>query len=259
MWEITISGQLLELLKAAGMGVLLGLYYDVYRVARIVMRPSARVVFWQDMAFFSTASVLTFLFLMTVNGGRLRIYLLLGLLVGFAVYYLTVGRLVVRFADVVTRVIAFLWGGFWRGISWPFRRMGRLLERPFRRLLSAGKGRVKKFREFLKKRLKPEGDLLYNEKNETGVSFGEPAPQGKSRHVFARRRTEAAENREADDGRSARIIQRGRTHEGRSEDKKTEKKHFSPRGTSGFFGLRHRHAGAAADGARQPRKGRTGD
>lgn len=263
MWEITNSGQLLELLQAAGMGVLLGLYYDVYRVIRIVMRPSARVIFIQDVAFFSTASLLTFLFLLTINGGQLRVYLLLGILTGFVIYYVTIGRLVVRFADVVTKAIAFLWGAFWRAVSWPFRRIGRLLGRPIRKLLSAGKKMSEKFWKFLKKRLKPEHNLLYNEKNETGVSFEESVPaRNRKRSAHRRRREEENESRtgvDTESSRSTRKIRRGRTHEGRAEDEKKEKEHFSSSGPSGFFGLRNRHAGAAADGARQPRKGRTDD
>ena len=68
---------------AGGLGFLLGAFYDVFRVIRLLMRPSAKVVFFQDLLFFALSSVVTFLFALAVTGGELRFYLFLGLVTGF--------------------------------------------------------------------------------------------------------------------------------------------------------------------------------
>ena len=86
---ITNGGQLQELFMAGGLGFLLGAFYDVFRVIRLLMRPSAKVVFFQDLLFFALSSVVTFLFALAVTGGELRFYLFLGLVTGFMAYSFT--------------------------------------------------------------------------------------------------------------------------------------------------------------------------
>ena len=49
---LTNGGQLTGLFLSCGLGFLLGLYYDGFRVARLVMRSSKRVIFFQDLFFF---------------------------------------------------------------------------------------------------------------------------------------------------------------------------------------------------------------
>ena len=83
---LTNGGQLTGLFLSCGLGFLLGLYYDGFRVARLVMRSSKRVIFFQDLFFFVSAAILTFFFALTVTGGELRFYLFLGLGIGFTAY-----------------------------------------------------------------------------------------------------------------------------------------------------------------------------
>ena len=97
--------QVRELFLSCGMGFLLGGYYDVFRILRCVLRPGAVRVFWQDLLFFLTAALMTFLFAIAINDGVLRIYLFAGLVAGFFAYRYTVGRAVVR---LITALIALL-------------------------------------------------------------------------------------------------------------------------------------------------------
>ncbi len=88
--------QLRELFLSCGMGFLLGAYYDVFRLLRCWLSPSRLRIFLGDCAYASTSAVATFLFLLALNGGVLRWYLFLGLLVGFFAYRRTVGSLLVK-------------------------------------------------------------------------------------------------------------------------------------------------------------------
>lgn len=100
---LTNGGQLTGLFLSCGLGFLLGLYYDGFRVARLVMRSSKRVIFFQDLFFFVSAAILTFFFALTVTGGELRFYLFLGPGIGFTAYYFTIGRVVMAFAETAVR------------------------------------------------------------------------------------------------------------------------------------------------------------
>ncbi len=101
----TNTTQVRELFLSCGMGFLLGAYYDVFRILRQVLRPGAVRVFWQDILFFITAALMTFLFALAITDGVLRLYLFAGLVAGFFAYRYTVGRAAVR---LVTAAIGWL-------------------------------------------------------------------------------------------------------------------------------------------------------
>ena len=169
---ITNNGQLQELFLAGGLGFLLGAFYDVFRVIRLMMRSSAKVIFFQDLLFFALSSVITFLFALAVTGGELRFYLFLGLVTGFSAYYFTVGRAVVRCAKGVISAILWLWNALWKALLFPFRLLWKVLKRPFaalgRLIRKWGHplaGFLKKKRENLKKVLQRPLSLLYNQKD----------------------------------------------------------------------------------------------
>lgn len=164
---ITNGGQLNELFLSCGLGFLLGVYYDVFRVARLVMRSSKRVIFFQDLFFFVSAAVLTFFFALSVMGGELRFYLFFGSGLGFAAYYLTIGRLVMLCAGAVAKAVLCAWRWFWQMVFAPFRLLARLLRKPLKRLAQIGEKSGKKLSLFLKKGLKDAGYLLYNRKKRT--------------------------------------------------------------------------------------------
>lgn len=168
--QFTNNEQLYELFLCGGLGFLLGVYYDVFRVARLILRPSKGIIFVQDVFFFFSSGVVTFLFSLTVTGGALRLYVFTGLLIGFAAYYFTIGRVVMRCAKTVAAIILRLWHWLWAGIFFPFRLIFRLLRRPFAFLERIGRKTgqktgtfFRKCRDFLKKHLKLPRRLLYNQ------------------------------------------------------------------------------------------------
>lgn len=158
----TNETQLYSLFLSCGFGFFLGVYYDVFRVIRLIMRSGKRSVFFQDLLFFSTAAVFTFLFALIVTAGALRWYLFVGELIGFFAYYFTIGRVVAAFAERVCALILRLWRGLWLGIFWPFRMLGRLLRRPAAVLKEKIQNAGKKAVLFFKKGLKRAASVVYN-------------------------------------------------------------------------------------------------
>ena len=109
----TNTEQLRELFLCAGVGFLLGAYYDVFRLLRLLLPSLVVAVFFEDVFFFVTGAAAVFLFSLTVTDGALRVYVFMGLAAGFAAYRSTVGRVVVR------QTARFL-----RWVRRLFRRMG---------------------------------------------------------------------------------------------------------------------------------------
>lgn len=161
---ISNGGQLHELFLSCGLGFLLGLYYDVFRVARLIQHSPKRVIFFQDLFFFVSSAVATFFFALSAMGGELRLYLFLGIVLGFTSYYFTIGRVVMRCAAAVAAAVLAVWRWFWRLVFAPFRLLARLLRRPLGFLGKKLDFACKKLCEFLKKGLNKTGCLLYNQK-----------------------------------------------------------------------------------------------
>ncbi len=172
--EITINDQMRELLLSCGMGFILGLYYECFRVPRLIMQVSKTALFIQDIVYFLSAAVLTFLFSLAIMDGRLRFYLFLGEAIGFAAYYFTVGRLVVRFAAIVVNAIRFLWIKLSKIIIAPLKLLIGLFYSVFFLILDILKKIVHKVIVFFKKCLKHIRLILYNQKkvsaNKTGTT-----------------------------------------------------------------------------------------
>ncbi len=92
----TNTEQLRELFLCAGVGFLLGAYYDVFRLLRLVLPSPAAAVFLEDVVFCVTSAATVFLFTLAVTDGVLRTYVFAGLAAGFTAYRSTVGRVIVR-------------------------------------------------------------------------------------------------------------------------------------------------------------------
>ena len=89
------------LLLSVGFGTLLGLVYDCFRLIRLISGDRKHGVFLQDLLYFVLAAFLTVLFLLVVNHGSLRLYILLAMAVGFSAYYLTLSRFILSFGQLL--------------------------------------------------------------------------------------------------------------------------------------------------------------
>lgn len=72
-------------------GGCLGVAYDFLRAFRIFVFCSAVPLFFQDLFYFSIASVSSFLFIFEVNDGTVRLFILLAFLAGGVAERFTVG------------------------------------------------------------------------------------------------------------------------------------------------------------------------
>lgn len=96
MWEISNALQLISFFRAIGLGVILCLLYDVFRVIRTVYNNSDLMIFIEDIIYFVIISPVVFLFLLATTNGEIRIYILVAVLIGFTVSRFTVSMLFFR-------------------------------------------------------------------------------------------------------------------------------------------------------------------
>ncbi|MBR6620524.1 MAG: spore cortex biosynthesis protein YabQ [Clostridia bacterium] len=125
-------------LFSVGFGFIVGLLYDFFKVFRTVVLKSKKGIFIQDILFFLFIAVITFLFLLSINGGRFRFYIFVALAVGFAVYFFTFSSFVFGFSLKILEKLKSAFFLLSTIISFPLRKI----------LKPAGKIR-KKFKEIL--------------------------------------------------------------------------------------------------------------
>ncbi len=116
-------------LMSFGFGFLLGVVYDLFRIVRLTLTRGKAAVFVMDVLYFLLAGIAVFIFMLAYNSGEIRFYLLLGILLGFLIYYFTFGAFVLKWSNRIIRALRRLTRLVGRIVWAPVRGMARLFRR----------------------------------------------------------------------------------------------------------------------------------
>lgn len=123
-----LEQQMCAFLICVGAGCLAGFLFDVYRTVVSYFRVKRTALAVGDIIFWLVLAALVFTLILLGNEGEVRGFMLLGLVLGAAVYYKVFGerstRAIARGIAVICRVL--LWGGrllawLWFLVTAPFR------------------------------------------------------------------------------------------------------------------------------------------
>jgi spore cortex biosynthesis protein YabQ len=104
----SLSAQLYAFAVTMAAGASLGFVFDLYRLLRAFLRPGQLVTFVMDLGFWVIIAPLLAVYLLAANWGELRLYVLVGIGLGLAFYYLLISRIVIRLALGLARLIGFV-------------------------------------------------------------------------------------------------------------------------------------------------------
>ena len=118
---IAITQQTAVFFHSLLLGVVLGCFYDLFRITRIAFIIPALLVLVEDLLFFLFSSIVLFGFMLENSYGQIRWFILLGVALGWVIYYFTAGSLVMKCSAqiiaTIRRILAFLWRPFaWAGL-----------------------------------------------------------------------------------------------------------------------------------------------
>ena len=154
IYSLSLASQTKGFLFSLGFGFMMGMVYDMFRLVRVSISKGKKIQIIFDIIYFILLAFVTFIFFITINEGEIRIYLLLGEAIGFAVYSLSLGTIVFAFGE---KWIAYI------------RRFLVLLIKPFKKMflkirqkISNTAQRRKKPENKSKMHLKLNMHLLYN-------------------------------------------------------------------------------------------------
>ena len=159
---ISIGSQSLTFLKACLLGAALGLFYDLFRIMRRMVTLPYSFVAAQDLLYIFCSVFFSFVFFMQTTDGRLRWFIIVGELLGMAVYHLTIGSFIMWLAMKIIAFVKGLLNTAWRLFIAP---VIELMEEKYKRIKKTTQIQQQKIKKTLvnrKKRLKQKGKLLYN-------------------------------------------------------------------------------------------------
>lgn len=88
---------LTALLLGAGVGVV----YDFFRVTRVAFSLSRLAIALQDLLFFLLTALVVFRYFLEQSSGEVRLFALIGVFLGWVLYFFSVGALVMRVSGVI--------------------------------------------------------------------------------------------------------------------------------------------------------------
>ena len=125
MYSVPQSQQLTIFLCSLGAGFILGIFYDVMRALRLSFTTSKAAVIIFDIVYFLLCGVLSFLFILSLNKGEVRFYIIAGEVIGWVFYYLSFGLAVIKITDAFIVFFHKVRALLFKAISAPFRLIYR--------------------------------------------------------------------------------------------------------------------------------------
>ena len=162
LYGLSITTQAKNFLLSLGLGFIMGIVYDLFRIIRLSISERKISIIIFDLLYCIFLCFTTFIFLITVNEGQVRFYLLLGEGVGFAIYYFSLGVIIFSFSQKTIYFIKLCFRKIFSVLFLPFKWVFTRLKRVCDKILKKGRKRTKNIKNKSKFLLKVNRHLLYN-------------------------------------------------------------------------------------------------
>ena len=86
-------------------GILIGVLFDFFRILRKSFNTNDVVTYIEDICFWILTGILIIYFMYMFSDGELRLFMVLGLIMGIAFYILTFSRYVIKFSVNLLHII----------------------------------------------------------------------------------------------------------------------------------------------------------
>lgn len=113
-------------------GAALGVYYDIFRCLRLIFPHNRIMTAFEDILFLTGYGIFLTAFASAAARGELRFYFIIGNSLGFVIYLLTVGSLIMRILKKILNIIKITVGIIFK----PFKRI-------YAKFVGASKNKVK--------------------------------------------------------------------------------------------------------------------
>lgn len=98
---LSMSGQAWLFLGTVVAGFVIGFVYDIFRIARKTAKHKSWLVQFEDVLYWSVASVMMFLFMLHQNNGEVRLFAIAGAAIGMVLYFNSLSPLIIKVSVAV--------------------------------------------------------------------------------------------------------------------------------------------------------------
>lgn len=162
MYSVPQSEQLTIFISSLGLGFLLGILYDILRALRLSLTKSKGALIFFDILYFLLFGFCTFLFILALNKGEVRFYIIAGELIGAIFYYISFGIAVIKITDHAVKLLRQFYAFLFKVISAPFRLVKKVFSALFEKISELFRKTEKKSSKMRKKLLPKLRLYVYN-------------------------------------------------------------------------------------------------
>lgn len=162
MYSVAHSQQLSIFIGALGLGFLLGILYDVLRAIRLTFTSSKVFNIFFDLLYFFIFGISTFMFILALNKGEVRLYIIAGEIIGAAFYYISFGIAAIKITNRFSKTVKRLFHFVIKIIFSPFRFIYRIFSRLSEKITKHLKKTKKNSEKISKKHLQKLRIYVYN-------------------------------------------------------------------------------------------------
>ena len=102
--EISIAGQTLAFIESIICGAALGVVFDLFKLTRKIIKNKI-IIAVEDIIFLVICALTSFSFMLRVSSGEIRIFIILGIIIGFIMYYFSVSVIVNKIFDLLEKLL----------------------------------------------------------------------------------------------------------------------------------------------------------
>ena len=103
--DTMVTSQIIIFLFSMLLGAFLSLVFDGFRISNAVLKVNLKRIFFEDVIYFILSAIITFTYILVVNSGEIRVYIIFGEVLGWIIYRLTIGKFVYK---IILTVVKFL-------------------------------------------------------------------------------------------------------------------------------------------------------
>lgn len=112
-------------------GVIIGIFFDIFRILRRSFKTSDIVTYIEDILFWICSAIFLLFVLFKINNGEIRIYSIVGILIGAIVYMTTISKFFIKINVKIILFIKNIISKILNVILWPFKLIIKLLKKIF--------------------------------------------------------------------------------------------------------------------------------
>lgn len=157
-----MTPQTLLFFEAILLGMILALFFDIFRILRIGFNFPMGVIILEDVLFFIVSAVITYLFMLSTIYGQVRGFIIIGETMGFVIYYFTIGKLVISASKVIINIVKKILILLFKIFILPFIKIFKFIFKKINRKRIAINQKIRKVNKNINFNLKIRRKILYN-------------------------------------------------------------------------------------------------